>query len=87
MKKPDGVNKVLLFDHIEGQCRAIIGFKDGDTRAAYMCGDPVCQKPGKKQSSWCAYHHAQMHTTTAEQNRSGDQSPEIPQAISIVRDP
>ncbi|MCC8954656.1 hypothetical protein H8B02_14795 [Bradyrhizobium sp. Pear77] len=44
MKEPDGVKKILLIDHIEGQCRAIVGFKDGDPRSAYMCGEPVCQK-------------------------------------------
>ncbi|MHC2440169.1 hypothetical protein [Bradyrhizobium sp. USDA 4451] len=85
MKEPDGVNKVLLIDHIEGQCRAIIGFKDGDARAAYMCGEPVCQRPGKKQSSWCAYHYGQMHTTTAEPSRMSNQSPAIGQAISVDR--
>ncbi|WP_342723669.1 hypothetical protein AAFG07_31745 [Bradyrhizobium sp. B097] len=85
MKEPDDVKKVLLIDHIEGQCRAIVGFKDGDPRAAYMCGEPVYQKPGKKQSSWCAYHHAQMHAT--EQNRVSAHVPETPPAISIVRNP
>ncbi|MCC8941676.1 MULTISPECIES: hypothetical protein [Bradyrhizobium] len=87
MKEPDGVKKVLLVDHIEGQCRCIIGFKDGDARAAYMCGEPVYQRPGKKLSSWCAYHYGQMHTTAAEQNSASDQSPGIPQAIPVVRNP
>ncbi|MBH5398924.1 hypothetical protein HZZ13_14170 [Bradyrhizobium sp. CNPSo 4010] len=87
MKEPDGVKKVLLIDHIEGQCRCIIGFKDGDARAAYMCGEPVYQRRGKTLSSWCAYHYRQMHTTAAQQNSVSVQSPEIPQAISIVRNP
>lgn len=30
MKKPDGAKNVLLVDHTEGQCRAIVGFKDKD---------------------------------------------------------
>ncbi|WP_375784741.1 hypothetical protein ACE10Z_34290 [Bradyrhizobium sp. Pha-3] len=87
MKEPEGVKKVLLIDHIEGQCRAIVGFKDGDARAAYMCGEPVYQKPGKKPSSWCAYHHAQMHATAVEQNRVSTQVPQSPSAISIARNP
>lgn len=74
MKEPDGVKKVLLIDHIEGQCRAIVGFKDGDPRSAYMCGEPVCQRPGKKQSSWCTYHYGQMHTTASEQSRASGSS-------------
>lgn len=86
MKEPDGVKKVLLIDHMEGQCRAIVGFKDGDPRSPYMCGEPVYQRPGKKQSSWCAYHHAQMHAT-AEQNRVSDQARQISQAIPILRNP
>ncbi|MHC2320188.1 hypothetical protein ACVIHC_007234 [Bradyrhizobium diazoefficiens] len=44
MKDRDGLKKVLLVHHVEGQCRCIIGFKDGDMRAAYMCGEPVYQK-------------------------------------------
>lgn len=67
MKKPDGARKVLLIDHTEGQCRAIVGFKDEDEREAYMCGEPVLRKPGKKISSWCAYHYGQMHSTSVEQ--------------------
>lgn len=38
---PDGVKKVLLIDHTEGQCRCIIGFKHGDTKEAFMCGEPL----------------------------------------------
>ncbi|WP_143201455.1 hypothetical protein [Bradyrhizobium sp. NAS96.2] len=77
MKKPDGTKKVLLTDHTEGQCRAIVGFKDGDLRAAYMCGEPVIRRPGKKQSSWCEYHHWQMHANNAEQNSAVDQAPRL----------
>ncbi|MCA1510274.1 hypothetical protein [Bradyrhizobium sp. NBAIM01] len=87
MKEPDGVKKVLLVDHMEGQCRCIIGFKDGDARAPYMCGEPVYQKRDKKLSSWCAYHYRQMHTTTAEQNRVSDQSPKITRATFTIRNP
>ncbi len=87
MNEPDDVKKVLLVDHIEGQCRAIIGFKDEDPRAAFMCGEPVYQRPGRKPSSWCAYHHRQMHASAVEQSRAGDRVPEISQAISIVPTP
>lgn len=45
MKKPDGAKNVLLVDHTEGQCRAIVGFKDKDSRSPYMCGEPVSRKP------------------------------------------
>lgn len=34
MRGPDGSNKVLLVDHCEGQCRAIVGFKNGDPGTA-----------------------------------------------------
>ncbi|MDI3567416.1 hypothetical protein [Bradyrhizobium sp. Arg816] len=87
MKEPDGVKKVLLIHHIEGQCRCVIGFKDGDAREAYMCGEPVYQRRGKKLSSWCVYHYGQMHTTAAQQHRESHQSAEFPQAVSIVRNP
>ncbi len=64
MKKPDGSKKVLLVDHTEGQCRAIVGFKDGDPGAAFMCGEPVLR------GSWCAYHHSQMHAGPVSQYAS-----------------
>lgn len=41
MKKPDGAKNVLLVDHTEGQCRAIVGFKDKDSRSPYMCSEPA----------------------------------------------
>ncbi|WP_271526435.1 MULTISPECIES: hypothetical protein [unclassified Bradyrhizobium] len=87
MKDPDGLKKVLLIDHIEGQCRYIIGFKDKDMRAAYMCGEPVYQRRGKKTSSWCAYHYRQMHTSAAEQSEVSDRSADLPRAISVRRTP
>lgn len=34
MRGPDGSNRVLLVDHCEGQCRAIVGFKNGDPGTA-----------------------------------------------------
>nr|AAG61017.1 ID762 [Bradyrhizobium japonicum] len=86
LKDRDGLKKVLLVHHVEGQCRCIIGFKDGDMRAAYMCGEPVYQKRGKKTSSWCADHYRKMHTA-AEQSGVIDRSADFPRAISIVRTP
>lgn len=71
-KKPDGSKKVLLVEHTEGQCRAIVGFKDGDPTAAYMCGEPVLRRP-RKDSSWCAYHHGQMHVSHWSDGRSSSQ--------------
>lgn len=60
VKEPDGSKKVLLVDHNKGQCRAVVGFKDEDPGAAYMCGEPV-RRGRRWESSWCAYHHEQMH--------------------------
>ncbi|MBR0883679.1 hypothetical protein ACVMGC_004120 [Bradyrhizobium barranii subsp. barranii] len=80
MKDRDGLKKVLLVHHVEGQCRCIIGFKDGDMRAAYMCGEPVYQKRGKKTSSWCADHYRKMHT-------AAEQSGVIDRQISLERYP
>lgn len=45
MKNPDGVKNVLLVDHTKGQCRAIGGFKDGNSRSPYMCGELVSRNP------------------------------------------
>lgn len=67
MKNPDGSKKVLLVDHVEGQCRAIIGFKNGEPGAPYMCGEPVLRGPHTKMSSWCSYHYDQMHSAPVEQ--------------------
>ncbi|WP_128917273.1 hypothetical protein [Bradyrhizobium nanningense] len=85
MKKPNGLKKVLLIDHVEGQCRCIIDVKDGATRAVYMCGEPVYQRHGKKSSSWCDYHYRQMHKSAAEQNEVSERSETFPISISVVR--
>ncbi|WP_141342990.1 MULTISPECIES: hypothetical protein [Bradyrhizobium] len=87
MKEPDGAKQVLLVDHVEGQCRAIVGFKDDDPRSAYMCGEPVYQRRGKKQSSWCAYHYRQMHATAVDQQGVTDQVRDMPKPVSIARNP
>lgn len=36
MKKPDVAKNVLLVDHTEGQCRAIVGLKDEDSRSPHV---------------------------------------------------
>ncbi|WOH63824.1 hypothetical protein [Bradyrhizobium sp. BWA-3-5] len=67
MKKPDGSKKILLVNHTEGQCRAIVGFENGDPTVPYMCGEPVLRRQRSKMSSWCPYHHGQMHASPVEQ--------------------
>lgn len=70
MRGPDGSNRVLLVDHREGQCRAIVGFKNGDPGTAYMCGEPVMTGSRQKLSSWCAYHYSRMHVMPWSDGRS-----------------
>jgi hypothetical protein len=49
---------VLLIEHREGQCRAIVGEKDGDRGRPLMCGLPIVMRRDGTPSSWCADHHA-----------------------------
>jgi len=55
-----GTNAVLLTQSRDGQCRAIIGYDNGELGRAIICGDPTPAKLVKGRyvtGSWCAYHN------------------------------
>jgi hypothetical protein len=58
----DGSKRVLLTEHREGQCRAIIG-EFGRGEVATYCGQPAISRidhTGRTvQLSWCREHHRQ----------------------------
>jgi hypothetical protein len=52
---------VLLKDTKEGECRAIIGYQNGQAALAVCCGKPTVlarRNGGVVMTSWCADHHA-----------------------------
>lgn len=57
---PTGSNAILLSQSRDGECKAIIGYEDGDLSKAIVCGEqtPWRFKRGKYyRSSWCQHHH------------------------------
>jgi helix-turn-helix protein len=60
---------VLLTEHEEGQCRAIIG-EDSYTGIAVYCGEPVVEGVSKKPSSWCDCHYKLYMVRHGERSRA-----------------
>lgn len=59
-----GSNAILLTQSRDGQCRAIIGYEDGELAKAIICGDPTPVKLRRGRyvtSSWCV-HHNELYT-------------------------
>lgn len=59
-----GSNAVLLTQSKDGQCRAIIGYENGELGRAIICGDPTPAKLIRGRyvtGSWCA-HHNELYT-------------------------
>jgi hypothetical protein len=60
VSNPTGSNAILLTDSRDGQCRAIVGYENGELSKAIICGDPTPLKlrRGKYiRISWCAHHN------------------------------
>jgi hypothetical protein len=63
-RSPTGSNAILLTKSRDGQCRAIIGYENGELAKAIICGDPAAFKFRRGRyvnSSWCA-HHNELYT-------------------------
>lgn len=63
-RSPTGSNAILLTQSRDGQCRAIIGYENGELAKAIICGDPTPAKLRRGRyvnSSWCA-HHNELYT-------------------------
>lgn len=60
MPASPGQNAVPLLESRDGQCKAIIGYENGELSKAIYCGDPTTETYYKGQlvtGSWCAHHH------------------------------
>ncbi len=67
-EEPRGDKSVLLKDSRDGQCKAIIGYKDGKAALAVYCGQdtvPSIRYGRVVMTSWCA-HHLMKYTTEAK---------------------
>jgi hypothetical protein len=56
---------VLLLDAKDGQCRAILGYKDNDRAKAICCGTNtpwVVTEGRSKRSAWCEHHRSKFLT-------------------------
>jgi hypothetical protein len=56
---PSTDKAVLLTEHQEGQCRAILDYQNGELGRAVYCGHPTVTKitnGGRVQTSWCPFH-------------------------------
>jgi hypothetical protein len=54
---PDGINAVLLTEHREGQCRAIV-VEATENQRAFLCGAAVVPRGDGAPGSWCRFHRA-----------------------------
>jgi hypothetical protein len=64
------IKGVLLTEHQEGQCRAIVGHHH--TGIAVYCAQPVVEGVNKLPTSWCQCHYKRYMVRRGERSSNFD---------------